>query len=194
MVQSAVMTAGPNDEERVIGTIVLSFGSDPPARWMFPEPHQYLANFPHFARAFGGGALLHQSAYYVENFAGVALWLPPGAQPDETALVALLERAISAEQLPHVFAILEKLSQHHPTEPYWYLPMTGVDPLKQRKGYGSMMLHHALQRIDQQHLPAYLESTNPKNIPLYEKHGFELMGTINVADCPPVFPMLRGAR
>ncbi len=194
MVQSAVLTAGPNDEERVLGTIVLSFGSDPPARWMFSEPHDYLANYPHFARAFAGGALKHQSAYYVDDFAGVALWLPPGAQPDENALLALLERTISGDKLAHVFAILEQLSQYHPTGPHWYLPMTGVDPLRQGNGFGSMMLRHALQGIDQQHLPAYLESTNPKNIPLYERHGFELLGTVNVADCPPMFPMLRGAR
>lgn len=194
MSATIVRTAEPNDEDRVLATIVLAFGSDPPARWMFPEPHQYLTNFPQFARAFGGAALQHRSAYYVEKFAGVALWLPPGAQPDEKALTALLERAVSAKKLPHVFAILEVLYQFHPAEPHWYLPMTGVDPAKQRNGYGSMMLRHALQRIDQDHLPAYLESTNAANLPLYERHGFELLGTIKEAEAPPMFPMLRGAR
>jgi ribosomal protein S18 acetylase RimI-like enzyme len=174
--------------------MVLAFGSDPPARWMFPDPHQYLSHFPHFVRAFGGRALDHRSAYYVDNFAGVSLWLPPGVQPDETALVALLERSVSAERLPYVFAILEQLGRFHPTEAHWYLPMTGVDPSKQGNGYGSTMLRHALQGIDQDQLPAYLESTNPGNIGLYERHGFKLLGTIEVADAPPMFPMLREAR
>ncbi len=189
-----VMTATPHDEDRVMGTIVLAFGSDPPARWMFPDPRQYLSSFPPFARAFGGGALRHGSAYHVEDFAGVALWLPPGVQPDETALMGILERAISAEKLPTVLTILESLGGHHPAEPHWYLPMTAVDPVKQRRGHGAALLHHALQRIDGDHLPAYLESTNPANIPLYERHGFELLGTVQVAEAPPMFPMLRGAR
>lgn len=188
------MIAEPADEDRVINTIVLAFESDPPARWMFPGPDDYYANFPYFARAFGGGALSQQSAYYVEDFAGVALWLPPGLQPDEAALIALLERAVAAEKLPQVFSILEQLGRFHPTEPHWYLPMTGVDPASQGLGYGTTMLHHALQRVDQDHLPAYLESTNPKNIPLYERHGFELLGAVEVAEAPPMFPMLRSAR
>ncbi len=194
MVQPRVLIAEPGDEERVVATIVLAFGSDPPARWMFPEPNQYLANFPEFTRAFGGAALQHQSAFHIENFAGVALWLPPGVQPDENALSALLERAVIPEQLPHVYAILEKLGQYHPSEPHWYLPMTGVDPASQRKGFGSELLRHALGQVDAQRLPAYLESTNEKNISLYEKHGFKLLGKIEVADCPPIFPMLREAQ
>ncbi len=189
-----VITAGPRDEEHVMATIVLAFGNDPPARWMFPQPQQYLANFPLFARAFGGAALSQRTAYCIDMFAGVALWLPPDAEPDEAALTALLERAVSANKLPHVFTILEKLGKYHPAEPHWYLPMTGVDPARQRNGYGSRLLAHALQRIDQDHLPAYLESTNPANIPLYQKHGFELMDTVSVSDAPPMFPMLRQAR
>ena len=41
---------------------------------------------------------------------------------------------------------------------------------------------------------ACLESSNPKNIPLYERHGFELLGTIQVGASPPIFPMLRKIR
>jgi hypothetical protein len=47
---------------------------------------------------------------------------------------------------------------------------------------------------DRDHMLAYLESSNPKNIPLYERHGFELLGTIQVGTSPPIFPMLRTPR
>ena len=54
----------------------------------------------------------------------------------------------------------------------------GVDPSQQGKGFGSALLHHALIQCDCDSKLAYLESSNPKNIPLYQRHGFELLGTI----------------
>jgi ribosomal protein S18 acetylase RimI-like enzyme len=72
--------------------------------------------------------------------------------------------------------------------------MIGVDPVRQGRGLGSALLKHGLGQCDAQGLPAYLESSNPKNVPLYERHGFEVMGLIQPADFPPLYPMLRVAR
>ncbi len=55
-------------------------------------------------------------------------------------------------------------------------------------------MQHALIPCDRDHTLAYLESTNQKNIPLYERHGFELLGTIQVGRSAPLFPMLRKPR
>jgi hypothetical protein len=43
-------------------------------------------------------------------------------------------------------------------------------------------------------VPAYLESSNPANVPLYERHGFRALGTIQAGSSPTIFPMLRAAR
>jgi ribosomal protein S18 acetylase RimI-like enzyme len=86
------------------------------------------------------------------------------------------------------------MGKYHPQEPHWYLPLIGVDPAHQGKGFGSALLGHALEICDRDHLPAYLESSNPLNIPLYRRHGFELLDTLQVGSSPPVFPMLRPAR
>jgi hypothetical protein len=56
------------------------------------------------------------------------------------------------------------------------------------------MLQHALRRCDDERLPAYLESTNPRNMPLYKRHGFEVIGAIRIGNYPPIFPMLRAAQ
>jgi hypothetical protein len=49
-------------------------------------------------------------------------------------------------------------------------------------------MKHALIPCDRDQKPAYLESSNPKNITLHEQHGFELLGTIQVGASPPICP------
>ncbi len=49
-------------------------------------------------------------------------------------------------------------------------------------------------RADVDTLPAYLEASSPRNRALYERHGFEVTGEIQVADSPPLWPMLRRPR
>ena len=55
-------------------------------------------------------------------------------------------------------------------------------------------MRHALARCDEERALAYLESSNPRNISLYERHGFEVMGAIEVGAAPLVTPMLRRPR
>jgi len=189
-----VTVIAPAGAERAIGTIALAFSADPAARWSYPDPHQYLTHFPAIVRAFGGSAFAHGTGHQVSDFGGAALWLPPGIQPDEEALVAVLRGSVAAERQADAFAVFDQMGRYHPDEPHWYLPLIGVDPVHQRKGHGSALLQHALHRSDRDRAPAYLESTNPANIRLYERHGFRVLATIQVGSSPPIFPMLRAPR
>jgi len=189
-----IQTATASDEVPAIDAVVLAFSSDPAARWTWPDPHAYLQHFPRFAKAFGGEAFRHASAYRVAGYAGAALWLPPDVHPDEDELMTLLQDTASEHIRNDVFAVLEQMGRYHPTDPHWYLPLIGVDPSQQGKGYGSALMQHALVPCDRDNKIAYLESTNPRNIPLYERHGFEILGTIQVGTSPPIFPMLRKPR
>jgi ribosomal protein S18 acetylase RimI-like enzyme len=72
--------------------------------------------------------------------------------------------------------------------------MIGVDPAHQGKGHGDALMRHALEQCDRDGLPAYLESTNPRNLSLYRRHGFEALGTIQASSSPSVVPMLRPRR
>jgi GNAT superfamily N-acetyltransferase len=189
-----VAPVAPADTERAIAAIVLAFGADPAARWTFADPGAYLAHFPVFVRAFGAKAFAHGTAHHVGRFAGAALWLPPGTEADEEMLVAVLRRSVATQRQAAVFAVIEQMGRCHPREPHWYLPLIGVDPAHQRQGHGSTLLEYALARCDLEHAPAYLESTSPASVPLYERHGFAVVATIQVGSSPPIFPMLRPAR
>ncbi|WP_368566076.1 GNAT family N-acetyltransferase [Pseudoxanthomonas sp. UTMC 1351] len=194
MTHPAIKTVTTSDEAPAIAVTVLAFSSDPAARWTWPDPQQYLMHFPSFVKTLGGKAFEHGSAYFVDGYAGAALWLPPEVGPDEDALIALLQRTGSASVQKDLLAVFEQMARYHPQEPHWHLPFIGVDPSQQGKGYGVALMRHALIPCDRDHALAYLESSNPKNIPLYERHGFELLGTIQAGSSPPIFPMLRKPR
>ena len=163
----SVKTAKESDQDQVVAAVVLAFGSDPVARWVYPDPHQFLSSFPDIVRAFGGKALEHGTAHYVDGFIGVALWLPPGVHSDEDRLISVLQRTIAEGRREEVLGVLEQMGSFHPTEPHWYLPLIGVEPAHQERGYGSALLRYALENCDGNHEIAHLESSNAKNIPLY---------------------------
>jgi ribosomal protein S18 acetylase RimI-like enzyme len=189
-----VKTAIESDEAGVIDALKLAFAADPATRWVWPEPQKYLSHFSSFAKAFGGKAFAYGSAHYVENYSGAALWLPPDVHPDVEPLIALLQSSGSDDVKKDGQEVFEKMNSYHPNEAHWYLPLLGVDPLHHGKGIGSALMQHALVGCDQDNKLAYLESSNPKNIPFYERHGFKLLGTIQVNTSPPIFPMLRKPR
>jgi ribosomal protein S18 acetylase RimI-like enzyme len=186
-----IHTATKAEENSAVAAAMMAFSTDPAARWLYPDPHQYLTHFPVFIKAFAGKAFERGSAYYAENFAGAALWLPPDVHPDEDALMRLFDATVADRNKEDLFSVFEQMGDYHPNEPHWYLPMIGVDTFHQGRGCGSALMRHALVRCDRDDKLAYLESSNPRNISLYERHGFELLGTIQVGSSPPIFPMLR---
>jgi len=187
-----VMT--PAEEDAAVQTVVLAFAADPMARWTWPDARQYLAAMPRMVRAFGSRAFSHDSAFCTDGYAGTALWLPPGVEADEEGLGAVIESTVAGSLRAESDAIFERMATFHPDEPHWYLPLIGVDPAHQGEGQGAALMAHALARCDRDHAPAYLESSNPRNIPFYERHGFEPLGAIQVGSSPTLVPMLRPPR
>src|SRR5262245_32009086 len=187
-----VVRAG--DVPRAISVQVTAFSADPVMRWLWPEPRDYLRHFADLVHGFGGRAFEHEAAYVTEAFLGGALWLPPGVPPDDAALERLTNETLPEPVRSDCLSIIEQMSAAHPDEPHWHLAFIGVDPAHQGKGIGAALLRHTLARIDEQRLHAYLESSNPANVPLYRRHGFEVIREIRVKDSPPVIPMLRPPR
>lgn len=194
MANHVINTATRDDEDRCINVLALAFSNDPAMRWMYPDPQQYLRYMPRFVRAFGGRAFEHGTAQILGHGAAAALWLPPGVGPDDEALGELIEETVPAPEQAVFFETFERMGAFHPDEPHWHLPLIGTDPSRQRRGDGSALLRHALAVCDEQQLPAYLESTSEASVPLYQRHGFEILGVIRTEGTPPIFPMLRKPR
>ncbi len=106
----------------------------------------------------------------------------------------LFAQNMSEPKLGELLLLFEQMAGFHPHEPHWYIPLIGVDPVFQGRGYGTELMRHGLLACDRAQQPAYLEATCPANRPLYERHGFRVLGEIRSGDSPPMFPMLREPR
>ena len=120
--------------------------------------------------------------------------LPPGVGPDDAAIGALMQRTADVRTAVDGPQIMQQMARYHPKEPHWYLPLIGIDPAHQGKGLGGSLMKHATDICDRDGVLAYLESSNLRNVPLYERHGFKVLGTIQAGGSPPITPMLRKPR
>lgn len=191
-----VTVAQAEDRERVLSTLALAFSTDPVMRWMLPTALEHVTCFPRLITAFAGHSLGAGATFVAEEFAAVSMWVPPGVEPeDKDAMHNFVVENVRPEKLEVMGELTDAMGDYHPDdESCWYLPAIGVDPQHQGRGLGSALLKHVTRMLDDAGAPGYLESSNPRNVSLYKRHGFEEMGEIRVGDCPPVTPMLRAPR
>jgi GNAT superfamily N-acetyltransferase len=117
------------------------------------------------------------------------MWIPPGetelTPEGEDQLVLLLTELLGdgAERVMHAFELFEEA--HPRDEPHFYLSVLATDPQHRGHGYGRGLLAANLATIDEAGMPAYLEASNPANVPLYERYGFRVNGSFDLPDGGP---------
>ena len=176
------------DLEQIIDSMLLAFNVDPLFRLVYPSDEQYLASFPGFVKLFIGDCT---EINCTKDFEGAAFWLPAEQELELDAFDAYMQKTVSPQDLDKVAAVFEAMMHAHPQIPHRYLALLGVTTSKQGRGYGSSLIKPALLKCDRTQEIIYLETCNPKSVAFYERHGFELQKTIQVADCPTIFPMMR---
>jgi hypothetical protein len=97
--------AGEAEVDHAVATLVLAFGTDPVARWMYDDPRQYLRHIPRLFRALGASAFEAGTAERTNEGLGVALWLPPGIHGDDAPLEAVIAESTGGEKQAEVTAV-----------------------------------------------------------------------------------------
>lgn len=128
---------------------------------------------------------------------GVSLWLPPGGfPPPPSAQFAQLPSTLAAFwRNPRSIAaggrIMRAALRTHPKEPHWYLQLLAVEPSAQRSGVGRALMTRTLAQVDDEHLPAYLETQNEENVAYYARYGFSLAHRVEPVEGAPALLALR---
>ncbi|MGY4708280.1 GNAT family N-acetyltransferase [Mycolicibacterium sp. CBM1] len=184
---------------RVLGR---AFHDDPVMAWVQPDAERRTAALPGL---FGALARHHylaarglEVALSDDGVGAAALWDPPGRrQQSSREQLAMLPAVIRAfrGRLAAGRVLTELMKENHPEEPHWYLGVIGSDPTVRGSGLGHALMRSRLDRCDTEYAPAYLESSNPDNVPYYERFGFVVTGEIALPDGgPSLWPMWRSPR
>jgi len=128
--------------------------------------------------------VLYGEVYAISpNLEGVTVWFPPG-RADMTmwrtircggfSLYFKVGRKVVSRVLGF-FNYAFKVHNRHAPFPHWYGGLIGVDPKFQGRGYASALMKPILARIDQEHLPCYIETENEKNVSIFQNYGFKVV-------------------
>ena len=144
-----------------------------------------------------GDLFVPQGATWTMDGAAAAWERPSPPKPDDefvTRMGAALLVHSQVDDIERLAVMGAAMDEVHPTEPHWYLAVIATEPSRRAQGMGGALLTTALEVVDAEHMPAYLESSNPRNITLYERHGFGITREIPIGDGPPMTAMWRPAR
>ena len=122
------------------------------------------------------------------NMEGVAVWIPSDNYP------VTIWKLVRSVPLSVIFGFgrygggrMRQLGEyidavHQRLAPFghWFLQVIGVDPQFQGKGYAGKLLKPMLARIDQEHLPCYLDTQNEKNVSIYQHYGFKVVEEVTI--------------
>lgn len=121
-----------------------------------------------------------------------AVWIPSeklGAQPVHREIRALpmLMNAAGVNRFSRLLQLRKAMDARHPMEtPHDYLWFLGVRPSLQGLGVGSRLLAAHAERMDATGRAGFLETATPRNLPLYQRHGFEIIADYRPAPGGPL--------
>jgi GNAT superfamily N-acetyltransferase len=181
----AVRPSTAEEDEQVVQLFGRAFLDDPAIVALLKEnePEKRRQRMMFYFRAslaackqFGRLLFLQSEA---EGIAGAALVYPPGAYPPpvgkQFALFASTIRGAGISGL-HRWAwwMVQANRGHSIHQAHYYLELIGIDPLRQGQGLGALILTEIVASADRERVGCFLETSNPRNVPIYQHFGFEI--------------------
>lgn len=198
----APVRCGAGDLAATARDLADAFAGDPVFHWFLREDAKRDAGRLKLFHLLTGIGLSDGEVWRVPGGGAASIWMPSTAlaEPtpflDELRALPTILAATGFSRLSRMSAQRQAMDAAHPMDrEHAYLWFIGVTPQGQGHGIGGRLLADGLRRVDAQGLPAYLESSNIANVPLYRRHGFEVTGEIEaMPGAPKLYAMWREAR
>ena len=161
-----------------IDSLCAGFVGDPFYEWFFPDPTTFDDFLRRIMTMYVSTSIQAGNAWVLpdgDDIIGAACWGPAGAEPSGEGEEVYLTVAQEANpgRIDEVMAGLMEVMAVRPAEPeHWYLAAVATIPEHRGQGHGQVLLTPILATLDAEGVPAYLESSNPRNVPFYERLGF----------------------
>jgi ribosomal protein S18 acetylase RimI-like enzyme len=192
--------AARRDEAAVLGEVLAdAFAEDPVFAWLIPpqlrDRDNRLCTF--FTSMSRGYLRRGKPCYLTGDASAAALWAGPGAWAMPLSQV-VLEAAPSGlafrRRLLRALRTQLQIERLHAGQSprHWYLGYLGTHRDRQGQGLCTQMLREVVAGLDTNVVPAYLESSNERNLPLYERNGFRVVGELQaLGHGPTIWRMWR---
>jgi ribosomal protein S18 acetylase RimI-like enzyme len=181
------------NEATLLGEILAdAFAEDPVFQWLIdPNVRNRDQRMRMFFTSMSRSYLRQAKPCYIAgDGSAAAMWAAPGkwALPmSEMALEAAPQTAAFGRRLQRALRTQLQIEGLHPKSPkHWYLGYLGARQENQGQGFGSQLLREVLSKADADGVPAYLESSNERNVPLYERHGFKVVEEVRALGKGPL--------
>lgn len=175
-----IRRAESSDLDEAVDILADAFQADPVMKWVTPKP-----SYPKYAFGLTVPCCLVEGLTYIaEDGSGAASWLPPGVHLESPVSPAVIWHGLTEYgpmSLLRGLATLIQTQKRHPKERYYYLFTIGTREGQRGRGIGGALMRAVLQRCDEERMPAYLESSNEKNLAFYQAHGFEIIEEMPLA-------------
>jgi GNAT superfamily N-acetyltransferase len=165
------------------GVLARAFQLDPPMVYVWPDATARARVLPSLMKAFVTyGSMFGEPLTTSGKPEAVALWLPlddlnDTPERDHRAGTDQIPAMLGAEAFARFMHIATTVGRFHKLSApgkHLYLSILGVEPSRQGQGLGSALIRPTLERADAAGLPCYLDTFQPRNVPLYQKHGFKI--------------------
>lgn len=178
-----------SDVRQIRTLLAAAYLDDPLTAWIFRDPATRLdacaAWYGLFAEAYAATGRITEVVEDGESV-GVCLWRGPDDQPlqwEGTPTVAgMLAALVGTEHARKVADALHRIAEIVPEPPYTYVNFLAVRPEMQGRGFGQ----RALAPVFGAGHPVHLETTNPRNVPFYERAGFVVRAELQLGTDGPV--------
>ena len=166
-----ITQATPADRDQVVQTVVAAFVADPAYRYFFPDDDTYDRYATTFTEYLFDKRVDLGTVWIAAGGAVAALWDPPQRQSrPELAL------ELPTDVLARIDAYEAAVQPLLPTEPHWYLGVLATHPDHAGRRWGRAVMAAGVTTAHAEGLAAYLETTNPSNVDLYERAGWQVVG------------------
>jgi GNAT superfamily N-acetyltransferase len=197
---SQAVRAARRGEAALLGEVLAdAFAEDPVFAWLIPPQlrgrDDRMRTF--FASMSRGYLRQGKPCYLTSDASAAALWAAPGAWAmplSQIILEAVPSGLAFRRRLFRALRTQMQIERLHARQypPHWYLGYLGARRDRQGHGLGAQMLREVLAGADTDGVPAYLESSNERNLSLYERNGFDVIGELRaLGHGPTIWRMWR---
>ena len=171
-----------SDVPRICDILSDAFHNDPMWQYLIPNEqtrskilHKFFMLMVKYSLIYGEGYKIGYPAQ------GVAIWLNPKQQKifltglRKMGGIKLLHYWKYINKLRKTDRVNSKLHKKYAPKMHQYLFLLAIDPKSQGKGYAASLIRPQLQKFDRENVPVYLETNNPRNVPIYEHFGFKVL-------------------